>query len=160
MEDSFNNTDSNSEALDASGEAKKKIITIGTNFAGTIQAVGKRKTSVARVYLRKGVGNIVVNKLPYDTYFGRETLKMVLRQPLELLDLGEEFDIVVNVKGGGKTGQAGAIRHGISRALNSFNQELRTPLKKAGLLTRDPRKVERKKYGKHKARKTPQFSKR
>ena len=128
--------------------------------ASTVHAVGKRKTSVARVYLKEGSGKIVVNKIDYTEYFGRETLKMILLQPLELLGLIGQFDIVVNVTGGGKTGQAGAIRHGISRALNDFNQQFRTTLKKAGLLTRDPRKVERKKYGKHKARKTPQYSKR
>ncbi len=123
-------------------------------------AVGKRKTSVARVYVKSGSGLITVNDKPYEQYFGRETLKMVLRQPLELVQRLAELDIKINVTGGGKSGQAGACRHGIARALNALDQALRAPLKKAGFLTRDSRAVERKKYGKHKARKRPQFSKR
>ena len=121
---------------------------------------GRRKDSVARVYLRPGKGNIVVNKRPVEDYFGRETLKMVLRQPLELTDSTDNFDIFINVHGGGLSGQAGAIRHGISRALLLALEDSRDVLKKAGMLTRDSRKVERKKYGQPGARKKYQFSKR
>ena len=121
---------------------------------------GRRKESVARVYLRPGKGEIVVNKRPVEDYFGRETLKMVLRQPLELTESLEKFDIFINVYGGGLTGQAGAIRHGISRALLLALEDSRDVLKKAGMLTRDSRKVERKKYGQPGARKKYQFSKR
>ena len=121
---------------------------------------GRRKDSVARVYLRPGKGNIVVNKRPVEDYFGRETLKMVLRQPLELTDSLENFDIFIKVRGGGLSGQAGAIRHGISRALLLALEDSRDVLKKAGMLTRDSRKVERKKYGQPGARKKYQFSKR
>ena len=121
---------------------------------------GRRKDSVARVYLRPGKGNIVVNKRPVEDYFGRETLKMVLRQPLELTDSLKNFDIFINVHGGGLSGQAGAIRHGISRALLLALEDSRDVLKKAGMLTRDSRKVERKKYGQPGARKKYQFSKR
>ena len=122
--------------------------------------IGRRKRAVARVFLKPGTGVITVNKLPYQDYFGRETSSMVVRQPLQAIDQLGEFDIMVNVAGGGKSGQAGAIRHGIARALVEFNPENRTTVKRAGFLTRDPREVERKKYGKHKARKKPQFSKR
>ncbi len=126
-------------------------------FYGT----GRRKTSVARVWLTTpGSGKIVVNEKPIDEYFPRETLRMIIRQPLELTDLLTEFDININVTGGGLSGQAGAIRHGISRALLEYNPDLKPVLKKAGFLTRDPRMVERKKYGLKKARKRPQFSKR
>ncbi len=121
---------------------------------------GRRKDSVARVYLRPGKGEIVVNKRPVEDYFGRETLKMVLRQPLELTESLEKFDIFINVPGGGLSGQAGAIRHGISRALLLALEDSRDVLKKAGMLTRDSRKVERKKYGQPGARKKYQFSKR
>jgi len=123
-------------------------------------AIGRRKRSVARVYIKPGQGNIVVNDLAYDQYFGRETSTMITRQPLETLGALEQYDIKVNVSGGGKSGQAGATRLGIARALCLINGEFRTPLKQAGFLTRDPREVERKKYGRHKARKRPQFSKR
>jgi small subunit ribosomal protein S9 len=123
-------------------------------------AVGRRKRSVARVYLAPGQGNIVVNDLAYDKYFGRETSTMISRQPLETLGLVEQYDIKINVSGGGKSGQAGAVRLGIARALVALNSEYRVPLKQAGYLTRDSREVERKKYGRHKARKRPQFSKR
>ncbi len=123
-------------------------------------ATGRRKSSVARVRFTKGKGNIVVNKRPIDDYFGRETSKMVLRQPLELVGIGNQYDISVNVNGGGLTGQAGAIRHGIARALEKIDPDLRAALKKAGMLTRDPREVERKKYGQPGARKNFQFSKR
>jgi len=121
---------------------------------------GRRKDSVARVYLRPGKGEILVNKRPVEDYFGRETLKMLLRQPLELTDSTDKFDIFVNVYGGGLSGQAGAIRHGISRALLLAMEDSREVLKKAGMLTRDSRKVERKKYGQPGARKKYQFSKR
>ena len=123
-------------------------------------ATGRRKTSSARVYLKKGKGDISVNDRKLDEYFGRKVAQMLVMQPLELLDLSEKLDIKIKVKGGGSFGQAGAIRHGISRALTSFNEELRPQLKKAGLLTRDPRRVERKKPGLVKARKSKQFSKR
>ena len=123
-------------------------------------ATGRRKTSSARVYLKKGKGNILVNDKKLDEYFGRKVAQMLVMQPLELLDVAEKFDVDVKVKGGGSFGQAGAIRHGISRALTIFDEELRPQLKKAGLLTRDPRRVERKKPGLVKARKSKQFSKR
>ena len=123
-------------------------------------ATGRRKTSSARVYLKKRKGDISVNDRKLDEYFGRKVAQMLVMQPLELLDLSEKLDINIKVKGGGSFGQAGAIRHGISRALTSFDEELRPQLKKAGLLTRDPRRVERKKPGLVKARKSKQFSKR
>lgn len=121
---------------------------------------GRRKSSVARVYLVAGTGKIVVNKRDIDEYFGLETLKTIVRQPLVLTQTGEKFDVLVNVCGGGTTGQAGAIRHGISRALLEADADYRPVLKKAGFLTRDSRMKERKKYGLKKARKAPQFSKR
>ncbi len=125
-------------------------------FYGT----GRRKSAVARVYLRPGTGVIKVNKRDFETYFPNRVLKMVIRQPLAITETSDKFDIVVNVAGGGMTGQAGAIRHGLSRALLEFNPELRPKLKSAGFLTRDAREVERKKYGQPKARKRFQFSKR
>jgi len=121
---------------------------------------GRRKTSVARVYLRPGSGKITVNRRGFDEYFSNQVLKMIIRQPLLLTETADTFDILVNVHGGGASGQAGAIRHGISRALLEYNGELRPRLKTAGFLTRDARKVERKKYGQPKARKRFQFSKR
>ena len=121
---------------------------------------GRRKSSVARVYLTRGTGNITVNQRSLDTYFGRETARMVGRQPLETTELQDKIDVTVRVTGGGGTGQAGAIRHGITRALMSYDEALRSPLRKAGFVTRDSRKVERKKVGLHKARKSPQYSKR
>jgi small subunit ribosomal protein S9 len=121
---------------------------------------GRRKTAVARVYLRPGSGKITVNRRDFDEYFPNQVLKMVIRQPLLLTETADKFDILVNVDGGGATGQAGAIRHGISRALLEYNGELRPRLKSVGFLTRDARKVERKKYGQPKARKRFQFSKR
>lgn len=121
---------------------------------------GRRKTSTARVFLSKGTGNIVVNGKPLDEYFGRETSRMVVRQPLELLDSAESYDIYATVKGGGINGQAGAIRHGITRALIDSDETLKPALKEAGFVTRDSRQVERKKLGLRKARKRPQFSKR
>ena len=130
--------------------------------SATVQyyGTGRRKDSVARVYLRPGDGNIVVNKRPVEEYFGRDTLKMILRQPLEITDSLQKFDIMVNVHGGGLSGQAGAIRHGISRALLLATENSRDVLKKAGMLTRDSRKVERKKYGQPGSRKKYQYSKR
>jgi len=123
-------------------------------------ATGRRKTSSARVYLSKGKGDITVNSKPLNEYFGRQVAQMLVMQPLKLTELDEKVNIKVMVKGGGSFGQAGAIRHGISRALIEYDEELRPQLKKAGLLTRDPRKVERKKPGLKKARKSSQFSKR
>ncbi len=127
-----------------------------TQYYGT----GRRKSSTARVFLRPGKGSIVVNQQPLDEYFGRETARMVVRQPLELTENDEKFDAYVTVKGGGDTGQAGAIRLGITRALMEYDNELRPSLRAAGYVTRDARAVERKKVGLHKARKRPQFSKR
>ena len=122
---------------------------------------GRRKKSIARVYLVSGNGNITINKRPIDEYFGLETLKVIVRQPLVATETADKFDVVVTVRGGGTTGQAGAIRHGISRALlQADSDEYRPVLKKAGYLTRDPRMKERKKYGLKKARRAPQFSKR
>ena len=121
---------------------------------------GRRKTAAARVYLRPGTGKFTVNKRPFDEYFPNDMVKMIILQPLELTETVDKFDILVNVRGGGYTGQAGALRHGISRALVEHDPELRGKLKKAGFLTRDPREVERKKYGQPGARKRFQFSKR
>ncbi len=123
-------------------------------------STGRRKSSTARVYMQKGSGNITVNKHPLDTYFGRVTSRMVVRQPLENVEMTDKFDFNVTVKGGGNTGQAGAIRHGITRALMAYDEALRPSLRKAGFVTRDSREVERKKVGLHKARKRPQYSKR
>lgn len=125
-------------------------------FYGT----GRRKTSAARVYLRAGSGRIEVNGKGFDEYFPNEMLKMIIRQPLVITETAEKFDVLVRVAGGGPAGQAGALRHGIARALCEFNPELRPRLKQAGFLTRDPREVERKKYGRPGARKRFQFSKR
>ncbi len=121
---------------------------------------GRRKTSVARVYLRPGNGDIKVNRRTFENYFPNETLQMIIRQPLKLTETAGKFDILVNVDGGGSAGQAGAVRHGITRALLEYNPDYRSTLKKAGLVTRDPRKKERKKYGQKGARKRFQFSKR
>ena len=126
----------------------------------TYYSTGRRKTSTARVFLRKGKGDINVNSHPLDVYFGRETSRMIVRQPLETANMTADFDIMVTVKGGGMSGQAGAIRHGITRALLKYDSELRPSLRRAGFVTRDARKVERKKVGLHKARRAPQFSKR
>ena len=125
-------------------------------FYGT----GRRKSSVARVYLVPGTGKITINKRDIDEYFGLDTLKVIVRQPLVATETSDKFDVLVNVKGGGYTGQAGAIRHGISRALLTVDGDYRPVLKKAGFLTRDPRMKERKKYGLKAARRAPQFSKR
>jgi small subunit ribosomal protein S9 len=121
---------------------------------------GRRKTSTARVYLRPGAGNVEVNRKSFDQYFPNETLRMIIRQPLQLTETTNKFDVLVNVAGGGPSGQAGAIRHGITRALIEYNGDLRPALKQAGLITRDPRIKERKKYGQKGARKRFQFSKR
>ena len=119
---------------------------------------GRRKTSTARVYLRPGAGNFQVNRKAFESYFPNETLRMIIRQPLNLTETGNKFDVLVNVAGGGPAGQAGAIRHGITRALLEYNGDLRPTLKQAGLITRDPRIKERKKYGQKGARKRFQFS--
>jgi small subunit ribosomal protein S9 len=129
---------------------------IGDYYYGT----GRRKSSVARVFIKAGSGNIVVNGKPVDLYFSRETGRMIVRQPLVLTERVANFDIMVNVNGGGETGQAGAVRHGITRALIEYDAGLKGTLKKAGLVTRDAREVERKKVGFHKARRRKQFSKR
>ena len=121
---------------------------------------GRRKTSTARVYMQAGTGRITINERPLDEFFGRETGRMIVRQPLELVQLMGKFDITVQVTGGGITGQAGAIRHGITRALIDFDESLRSPLRQAGFVTRDAREVERKKVGRRKARRGPQYSKR
>jgi small subunit ribosomal protein S9 len=123
-------------------------------------ATGRRKSSAARVFMTPGSGKITVNNRTLDNFFGRETARMVVRQPLEVVEMLDKVDLRITVSGGGNTGQAGAIRHGIARALTSYDEELRSPLRKAGFLTRDARAVERKKVGLHKARKRPQFSKR
>ena len=125
-------------------------------FYGT----GRRKTSTARVFMRPGGGEIKVNNRPLDTFFGRKTARMIVRQPLELTSLVDKFDINVTVKGGGTTGQAGAIRHGLTRSLMQYDESLRSSLRKAGFVTRDARKVERKKVGLRKARRATQYSKR
>lgn len=127
-----------------------------TQYYGT----GRRKTSTARVFLKAGAGNLVINNRTIEQYFGRETARMVVRQPLELVDATEKFDVYITVKGGGISGQAGAIRHGITRALMQYDESLRRSLRAAGFVTRDSREVERKKVGLRKARRRPQFSKR
>jgi len=127
-----------------------------THFYGT----GRRKTSTARVFLKPGGGDITVNNRPLDKFFGRQTARMIVRQPLELMDLTGKFDISVTVSGGGTTGQAGAIRHGLTRALLQYDESMRSTLRKAGFVTRDAREVERKKVGLRKARRATQYSKR
>lgn len=126
----------------------------------TYYSTGRRKSSTARVFLKKGSGNITINHRDIGTYFGRETGRMIVRQPLETINMKDTFDIEITVSGGGISGQAGAIRHGITRALIVYDETLRKPLRKAGFVTRDAREVERKKVGLHKARKKPQYSKR
>ena len=128
----------------------------GSVYYGT----GRRKSSTARVFLSQGTGEIMVNRRPLDQYFGRETARMIVRQALDVVDLTKKIDVRVTVAGGGSSGQAGAIRHGITRALMKYDDELRGPLRKAGFVTRDSREVERKKLGLRKARKRPQYSKR
>ncbi|NIL94952.1 MAG: 30S ribosomal protein S9 [Woeseiaceae bacterium] len=127
-----------------------------TQFYGT----GRRKTSTARVFMKPGTGTITVNDKPLDTFFGRKTAQMIVRQPLELMQVTDKFDIDVTVKGGGTTGQAGAIRHGLTRALMQYDESMRPTLRKAGFVTRDAREVERKKVGLRKARRATQYSKR
>ena len=127
-----------------------------TQYYGT----GRRKTSAARVFIKSGKGDISVNDRTLDTYFGREVARMIVRQPFDVVELKDKFDVKISVTGGGSFGQAGAIRHGIARALVEYDEILRPSLRKAGFLTRDARQVERKKVGLHKARKRPQFSKR
>jgi small subunit ribosomal protein S9 len=126
----------------------------------TNYGTGRRKTSAARVFLRPGTGNISINGRTLDTYFGRETARMVVRQPLQLVEMADKLDVTVTVEGGGISGQAGAIRHGIARALIEYDEALRSSLRRAGFVTRDAREVERKKVGLRKARKRPQYSKR
>ena len=132
------------------------MATVLDRFYGT----GRRKTSVARVWIRPGSGRVVVNRREFEDYFPRETLRMIIAQPLEITNTNGQFDVIVTVQGGGPSGQAGAVRHGIARALVRFDDKLRQPLKKAGLLTRDPRMRERKKYGQPGARQKFQYSKR
>ena len=132
------------------------MATQSTQFYGT----GRRKASTARVFIRRGNGEITINSRPIDVFFGRKTARMIVRQPLELTKLEGQFDVDVNVAGGGITGQAGAIRHGLTRALMAYDESLRSPLRKAGYVTRDAREVERKKVGLRKARRATQFSKR
>jgi small subunit ribosomal protein S9 len=131
-------------------------MTTATSYYGT----GRRKTSTARVYITQGTGKISINDRTIDEFFGRETGRMIVRQPLEVAQLANRFDVSVQVEGGGITGQAGAIRHGITRALIAFDEALRKPLRQAGFVTRDAREVERKKVGRRKARRSPQYSKR
>jgi small subunit ribosomal protein S9 len=132
----------------------------GIKMAESYYATGRRKTSSARVYLSNGSGDITVNGKPLDTFFGRQTARMIVRQPLDVVEMNDKFDINVKVTGGGISGQAGAIRHGITRALMSYDETLRKDLRKAGFVTRDAREVERKKVGLRKARRATQFSKR
>lgn len=127
-----------------------------TQYYGT----GRRKSSTARVFMRRGSGAITVNKRPLDTFFGRKTAQMIVRQPLELMNMTDTFDVTVTVSGGGTTGQAGAIRHGLTRALMQYDESMRSALRKAGFVTRDAREVERKKVGLRKARRATQYSKR
>ncbi len=129
-------------------------------MADTYYGTGRRKTSSARVFMTRGTGDITINNRTIEQYFGREVARMIIRQPLETVDALGTFDLKVTVKGGGSFGQAGAIRHGLARALLQYDETLRSPLRQAGFLTRDAREVERKKVGLHKARKRPQFSKR
>ena len=129
-------------------------------MADTYYATGRRKSSTARVFMTPGSGKLTINTRTLEEYFGRETSRMVVRQPLELVDMLTKFDLKITVRGGGNNGQAGAIRHGVTRALVEYDAELKSELRKAGFITRDARAVERKKIGLHKARKRPQFSKR
>jgi small subunit ribosomal protein S9 len=140
--------------------AARPMVTGIPEMSETYYSTGRRKTSTARVFMRSGAGSITVNSRPLDEYFGRETARMIVRQPLQKANMETGLDITVTVKGGGISGQAGAIRHGITRALIEYDNELRSPLRRAGYVTRDARQVERKKVGLHKARRAPQFSKR
>jgi small subunit ribosomal protein S9 len=145
-------------AQTAAPEAPKHVQKLDAQ--GRAYATGKRKDAVARVWIKPGKGTITVNKRPVEVYFARPVLRMILQQPLQLVNRADQYDVVVTVKGGGLSGQAGAVRHGVSKALTYYEPDLRGPLKKEGFLTRDPRVVERKKYGKKKARRSFQFSKR
>ena len=145
-------------AQTAAPEAPKHVQKLDAQ--GRAYATGKRKDAVARVWIKPGKGTITVNQRPVDVYFARPVLRMILQQPLQLVNRADQYDIIVTVAGGGLSGQAGAVRHGLSKALTYFEPELRGPLKKEGFLTRDPRVVERKKYGRKKARRSFQFSKR
>ncbi|TNC08650.1 30S ribosomal protein S9 [Methylobacterium terricola] len=153
------------------GQANKASLSQGENneapvhvqkldSLGRAYATGKRKDAIARVWIKPGAGKITVNDRPVDTYFARPVLRMILQQPLQIVDRVDQYDIVVTVAGGGLSGQAGAVRHGLSKALTYYEPELRSSLKREGFLTRDPRVVERKKYGRKKARRSFQFSKR
>lgn len=149
------------EAVDGAGEPveapeRKPVI----DEHGRAYATGKRKNAIARVWIKPGSGRITVNGRDQETYFARPTLRLILNQPFVVAGRVNQYDVVATVKGGGLSGQAGAVKHGIAKALQNYEPELRAPLKAAGLLTRDARVVERKKYGKHKARRSPQFSKR
>ncbi|MFV0627497.1 MAG: 30S ribosomal protein S9 [Alphaproteobacteria bacterium] len=144
----------------AETSAKVEVRKANRDKFGRSYATGKRKDAVARVWVKPGKGNITINEKTLDQYFARPVLKMIINQPFEITNRENEFDVVCTVKGGGLSGQAGAIKHGISKALNEYDPELRTILKKAGFLTRDDRVVERKKFGRAKARRSYQFSKR
>src|SRR4051812_32307241 len=146
------------EAQPAAPEAPKHVQKLDAQ--GRAYATGKRKDAVARVWIKPGSGQITINNRPVDVYFARPVLRMILQQPLQVANRTDQYDIVVSVMAGGLSGQAGAVRHGLSKALTYYEPELRGPLKKEGFLTRDPRVVERKKYGKKKARRSFQFSKR
>ena len=148
----------NTGAVDPANEAPVHIQKLDAQ--GRAYATGKRKDAVARVWIKPGNGTVVVNGRPVETYFARPVLRMILRQPLEIVSRVDQYDITVTVKGGGLSGQAGAVRHGLSKALTYYEPELRSPLKREGFLTRDSRVVERKKYGRKKARRSFQFSKR
>jgi len=146
------------QAQTAAPEAPKHVQKLDAQ--GRAYATGKRKDAVARVWIKPGSGNIIVNDRPVDVYFARPVLRMIMQQPLQVANRVGQYDIVVSVMGGGLSGQAGAVRHGLAKALTHYEPELRSPLKKEGFLTRDPRVVERKKYGRKKARRSFQFSKR
>ncbi|MFE1601100.1 30S ribosomal protein S9 [Methylobacterium sp. ID0610] len=144
----------------ASAESEAPVHVQKLDAQGRAYATGKRKDAIARVWIKPGAGVITVNSRPLDTYFARPVLRMLLQQPLQIANRVDQYDIVVTVSGGGLSGQAGAVRHGLAKALTYFEPELRSPLKREGFLTRDPRVVERKKYGRKKARRSFQFSKR
>jgi len=150
--------DLGASAQPAAPEAPKHVQKIDAH--GRAYATGKRKDAVARVWIKPGKGTITVNSRPIEVYFARPVLRMILQQPLQLVGRNDQYDVIVTVAGGGLSGQAGAVRHGLSKALTYYEPDLRGPLKKEGFLTRDPRVVERKKYGKKKARRSFQFSKR
>ncbi|MGU3541054.1 30S ribosomal protein S9 [Methylobacterium sp. A54F] len=149
---------SNAGASDTANEAPVHVQKLDAQ--GRAYATGKRKDAVARVWIKPGNGTITINQRPVETYFARPVLRMILRQPLQIANRVDQYDIVVTVAGGGLSGQAGAVRHGLSKALTYYEPELRAPLKREGFLTRDARVVERKKYGRKKARRSFQFSKR